>query len=63
MSEQFYPITLQAAVEHLVDLPRRVSVLASSGKLGPEGRALRELARRQLRWHQLFRAMNRRGEV
>lgn len=61
MKKLFHPITKQAALADLADLPHRIKAKTYTTKRGPEGRNLREQARQQLRWYQLFVDMNRRA--
>lgn len=63
MKKLFHPITRQAALADLADLPHRIRVMTYTTWRGPEGRNLREQARQQLRWHQLFHTMNRRAQA
>ena len=63
MSTLFHPITRQAALADLADLPHRIRATTYTTKRGPEGRNLREQARRQLRWLTVFRSMNGRAVV
>ncbi len=63
MNKLFHPITRQAALADLADLPHRIRAKTYTTKRGPEGRNLREQARQQLRWHQLFHTMNRRAQA
>ncbi|MBL0663822.1 hypothetical protein [Aeromonas caviae] len=63
MKKLFHPITRQAALADLADLPHRIRAKTYTTKRGPEGRNLREQARLQLRWHQLFQTMNRRAQA
>ena len=58
MKKLFHPITRQAAMADLADLPHRIRAKTYTTKRGPEGRNLREQARQQLRWHKVFRSMN-----
>ena len=52
-----------APLADLADLPHRIRAKTYTTKRGPEGRNLREQARLQLRWHQLFHTMNRRAQA
>ena len=61
MNTLFHPITRQAALADVADLPHRNRAKTYPTKRGPEGPNLREQARLQLRWHQLFHTMNRRA--
>lgn len=61
MKRLFHPITQEVALADLAELPHRIKARTYITKRGPEGRHLRELARQQLRWHQLFVTLNRRG--
>lgn len=66
MSTLFHPITRQAALADLADLAdlsHRIRATTYTTKRGPEGRTLREQARLQLRWHQLFHTMSRRAQA
>ncbi len=63
MNELFYPISQQAALADLAELPQRIRAKTHTTKGGTEGRHLREQARQQLRWHQLFCTLGRRGQV
>ena len=58
MKKLFHPITRQAALADLADLPHRIRAKTYTTKRGPEGRNLREQARQQLRWLKVFRSMN-----
>lgn len=60
MKKLFHPITKQEAQADLAELPRRIKAKTYTTRNGAEGRNLREQARQQLRWHQLFQAINRR---
>ncbi|ALP43508.1 hypothetical protein [Aeromonas schubertii] len=62
MKTLFHPIATQTALANLADLPHRIKAQIYSTKPGPEGRHLREQARQQLRWHQLFRTLSRRTQ-
>ena len=61
MKKLFHPITQQAALADLAELPHRIKAQTYNTKRGPEGRNLREQARRQLRWLTVFRSMNGRA--
>ena len=63
MKKLFHPITKQEALADLAELPHRIKAKTYNTKRGPEGRNLREQARLQLRWHQLFHTMNRRAQA
>lgn len=63
MSTLFHHITRQAALADLADLPHCIRATTYTTKRGPEGRTLREQARLQLRWHQLFHTMSRRAQA
>ena len=63
MSTLFNPISQQAAVADLAELPRRIKAKTNIIRSGPEGRHVREQARQQLRWHRLFCTMGRREQV
>lgn len=58
MKKLFHPITRQAALADLADLPHRIRAKTYTTRRGPEGRNLREQARQQLRWLKVFRSMN-----
>ncbi|ELO1553878.1 hypothetical protein [Aeromonas hydrophila] len=58
MKKLFHPITQQAALTDLAELPHRIKANTYNTKRGPEGRNLREQARQQLRWLKVFRSMN-----
>lgn len=58
MKKLFHPITPQAALADLADLPHRIRAKTYTTRRGPEGRNLREQARQQLRWLKVFRSMN-----
>lgn len=60
MKRLFHPITQEVALADLAELPHRIKARTYITKRGPEGRHLREQARQQLRWHQLFVTLNRR---
>ncbi|ELO1553924.1 hypothetical protein [Aeromonas hydrophila] len=61
MKKLFHPITQQAALADLAELPHRIKANTYNTKRGPEGRNMREQARRQLRWLTVFRSMNGRA--
>ncbi|WP_421179733.1 hypothetical protein [Aeromonas enteropelogenes] len=61
MKKLFHHITQQAALADLAELPHRIKANTYNTKRGPEGRNLREQARRQLRWLTVFRSMNGRA--
>ncbi|WIJ39666.1 hypothetical protein QPK06_11135 [Aeromonas veronii] len=61
MKKLFHPITQQAALADLAELPHRIKANTYNTKRGPEGRNLREQARRQLRWLTVFRSMSGRA--
>ncbi|HGY1009449.1 TPA: hypothetical protein ACNUUR_002041 [Aeromonas salmonicida] len=63
MKKLFHPITKQEALADLAELPRRIKAKTYTTRSGAEGRNLREQARQQLRWHQLFHTMNRRAQA
>ncbi|WP_426697764.1 hypothetical protein ACP6EV_06950 [Aeromonas hydrophila] len=63
MKKLFHPITKQAAMADLADLPHRIKANTYNTKRGPEGRNLREQARRQLRWLKVFRSMKGRASA
>lgn len=63
MKKLFYPITREAALADLAELPSRIKAKTTITRRGPEGRHLREQARQQLCWHQLFVTLNRRACV
>ena len=63
MNELFHPISQQAAVADLAELPQRLAAGTHIKKGGTEGRNLRAQAKIQQRWHQLFHRMNRRATV
>lgn len=58
MKKLFHPITQQAALADLAELPRRIKAKTYTTRSGAEGRNLREQARQQLRWLKVFRSMN-----
>ncbi|MFM5687165.1 hypothetical protein ACET70_20435 [Aeromonas caviae] len=61
MKKLFHPITQQAALADLAELPHRIKANTYNTKRGPEGRNLREQASRPLRWLTVFRSMNGRA--
>lgn len=61
MKKLFHPITQQAALADLAELPHRIKANTYNTKRGPEGRNMREQARRQLHWLTVFRSMNGRA--
>ncbi|WP_049045797.1 hypothetical protein [Aeromonas hydrophila] len=61
MKKLFHPITQQAALADLAELPHRIKANTYNTKRGPEGRNMREQARRQLRWLTVFRSMSGRA--
>lgn len=63
MKSLFHPIDRHAALADLAELPHRIKANTFTTKRGPEGRHLREQARQQLRWHQLFVSLNRRAQA
>ncbi|MVG15844.1 hypothetical protein [Aeromonas jandaei] len=63
MKKLFHPITQQAALADLAELPHRIKANTYSTRRGPEGRNLREQARRQLRWLKVFRSMKGRASA
>ncbi|MFM5336941.1 hypothetical protein ACET97_10380 [Aeromonas enteropelogenes] len=63
MKNLFHHITKQAAAADLADLPHRIKAQTYNTKRGPEGRNMREQARRQLRWLTVFRSMSGRASV
>ncbi|AGM45664.1 hypothetical protein [Aeromonas hydrophila] len=63
MKKLFHPITQQAALADLAELPHRIKANTYSTRRGPEGRNLRDQARRQLRWLKVFRSMKGRASA
>ncbi|MFM5138439.1 hypothetical protein [Aeromonas rivipollensis] len=63
MKNLFHPVSQQAALTDLAELPRRIKAKTNITRSGSEGRHLREQARQQLRWHRLFCTMGRREQV
>ncbi|MGL5129858.1 MAG: hypothetical protein ACRC7D_17345 [Aeromonas popoffii] len=63
MKKLFHPITKQEALADLAEPPRRIKAKTYTTRSGAEGRNLREQARQQLRWHQIFHTMNRRAQA
>lgn len=63
MKKLFHPITRQAALADLAELPHRIRAKTYTTKRGPEGRNLREQARQQLLWLKVFRSMSERASA
>ncbi len=63
MKKLFHPITQQAALADLAELPHRIKANTYSTRRGPEGLNLRDQARRQLRWLKVFRSMKGRASA
>lgn len=63
MTVLFHPVSQQVALVALAELPQRLAARTEHSYLyrGSEGKSLQGLAKRNLRWHQLFVDMNRRA--
>lgn len=62
MSSLFHPVSQQAAIAALAELPQRLAANTGHSYLyrGSEGKSLRAQANQNLRWYQLFHTLNRR---